>query len=100
MIPGKGCRCVLDQPWVTIAEGCELAMALAASGEFDRAREMLHWQDQWRAEDASYWMGFQVEMNVPWPVERPAWTPAPRSLRQTRSIAEPGMGSVPGAVRR
>lgn len=74
VIPGKGCRCVLGQPWVTIAEGCELAMALAASGEFDRAREMLHWQDQWRAEDASYWMGFQVEMNVPWPVERPAWT--------------------------
>jgi GH15 family glucan-1,4-alpha-glucosidase len=74
VIPGKGCRCVLGQPWVTIAEGCELALALAASGDRERAREMFHWQDQWRGEDRSYWMGFQVEMGVPWPIERPAWT--------------------------
>src|SRR5690606_31738559 len=25
--PGLGCRCVADQPWVTVAESCELTLA-------------------------------------------------------------------------
>ena len=29
---GLGCRCVADQPWVTIAETCELIMACSRSG--------------------------------------------------------------------
>ncbi len=74
VVDGKGCRCVLGEPWVTIAEGCELALTLAAIGERDRAKEILHWQDQWRGEDRAYWMGFQYAMGVPWPVEKPAWT--------------------------
>lgn len=74
VVEGRGCRCVLGEPWVTIAEGCELAMALMAAGDPARAREMFHWQDQWRDESHSYWMGFQYAENVPWPVEKPAWT--------------------------
>ena len=30
--PGRGVRCVSDQPWVTAAETCELVMALDAIG--------------------------------------------------------------------
>jgi hypothetical protein len=71
---GKGCRCVLEQPWVTVAESCELAMALMALGETARAKELFSWQHKWRAECGAYWMGYQFEEEVPWPVERPAWT--------------------------
>lgn len=73
---GKGCRCVLDQPWVTVAESAELVMALLVAGERKRAEELLSWQHQWRAECGAYWMGFQFDQNVAWPAERPAWTAA------------------------
>ena len=31
--PGLGCRCVQEQPWVTVAETCELIMACVVAGE-------------------------------------------------------------------
>lgn len=73
---GKGCRCVLDQPWVTIAESAELTMALLVAGQRREAEQMLAWQHQWRDEEGAYWMGFQFEENVAWPSEKPAWTAA------------------------
>jgi hypothetical protein len=72
---GKGCRCVLHQPWVTIAESCELVLALIATGD-PRARTVWDWQHQWRDKDGAYWMGWQYENDCPWPEERPAWTNA------------------------
>jgi len=74
VVDGRGCRCVLGEPWVTIAEGCELAITLAALGDLEQARAMFHLQDQWRDDTHGYWMGFQFAENVPWPVEKPAWT--------------------------
>ncbi|BCW88841.1 hypothetical protein sos41_19850 [Alphaproteobacteria bacterium SO-S41] len=76
VVEGRGCRCVLGEPWVTIAEGCELAMALMVAGDTERAKAMFHLQDQWRDDSHAYWMGFQYAENVPWPVEKPAWTAA------------------------
>jgi hypothetical protein len=73
---GKGCRCVLDHPWVTVAETCELVLALLAIGEKQKAQEMFSWQHQWRGEDGAYWMGYQFEADAPWPDEKPAWTSA------------------------
>lgn len=74
VVEGRGCRCVQEEPWVTIAEGCELAIALAASGDLPAAGTMFHLQDQWRDDTGAYWMGYQYVQDVPWPVERPAWT--------------------------
>ncbi len=73
---GLGCRCVVDQPWVTIAESCELVLALLAAGDSARAAEVYSWQHQWRDTDDTYWMGYQFEHGVPWPDEKPAWTAA------------------------
>lgn len=73
---GKGCRCVMDHPWVTVAESCELVLALLAIGEKQKAQEIFSWQHQWRAEDGAYWMGYQFEADAPWPDEKPAWTSA------------------------
>ena len=73
---GKGCRCVLDQPWVTVAESAELVMALLVAGERKKAEALLSWQHQWRADCGAYWMGYQFAENVAWPAEKPAWTAA------------------------
>jgi hypothetical protein len=40
VVPGLGVHCVRDEPWVTGAETCELVLALDATGDRSRAREM------------------------------------------------------------
>ncbi len=74
VIDGFGCRCVEDEPWVTVAESAELAMALVAHGQRDKAATMLGWLAQFRDDSGAYWIGMEVEQKVFWPVERPAWT--------------------------
>ncbi len=74
VIEGFGCRCVADEPWVTVAETAELVIALVAQGEQSKAETLLDNLDQFRDANGSYWMGMQVEDRTFWPVERPAWT--------------------------
>lgn len=69
-----GCRCVSDEPWVTIAESCELTMALLAAGERTKAVTVYSWLHQWRVEDGSYWTGYQMVEDLLWPDEKPTWT--------------------------
>jgi hypothetical protein len=72
--PGLGCRCVVEEPWVTVAETCELVMALLAAGDHARAVELYSWLHQWRNHDGSYWTGYQMVEDLLWPNERPTWT--------------------------
>jgi len=72
--PGLGCRCVSDEPWATVAESCELVMALLAAGDHARAVEVYSWLHQWRAGDGSYWTGYQWVEDLLWPEEKPTWT--------------------------
>ena len=74
VMDGFGCRCVEDEPWVTVAETAELIMALKANGSDAQAEIMLDWLAQFRDDSGAYWMGMQVEERMFWPVERPAWT--------------------------
>ncbi|RLQ22140.1 prenyltransferase [Seongchinamella sediminis] len=71
---GLGCRCVSDEPWVTVAESCELVMALLAAGDHARAVEVYSWLHQWRLKDGSYWTGYQMVEDLLWPDEKPTWT--------------------------
>ncbi|WP_254522304.1 prenyltransferase [Natrinema caseinilyticum] len=73
---GLGCRCVDDEPWVTVAESCELVISLAAVGETERAREIYEWLFQWTDDDGVFWTGYQFEDGEFWPGERPTWTGA------------------------
>ena len=59
--PGRGVRCVSDQPWVTAAETCELVMALDAIGLDDKARTLFTWVQFLRHDDGSYWTGMNFE---------------------------------------
>lgn len=71
-----GCRCVSDEPWVTVAESCELTMALLAAGDHARAITVYSWLHQWRLADGEYWTGYQFKMDLMWPDEKPTWTSA------------------------
>lgn len=74
VLEGVGCRCVVEEPWYTVAESCELVMALLAAGDHARAVEVYSWLHQWRAEDGSYWTGYQMVEDLLWPDEKPTWT--------------------------
>lgn len=72
--PGLGCRCVVEEPWVTVAESCELVLALLACGDHARAVELYSWLHQWRSDAGDYWTGYQFVEELLWPDERPTWT--------------------------
>jgi hypothetical protein len=72
--PELGCRCVVEEPWVTVAESCELVMALLAAGDHARAVELYSWLHQWRSDEGDYWTGYQFVEDLLWPDERPTWT--------------------------
>ncbi|MER7000465.1 prenyltransferase [Streptomyces sp. NPDC000410] len=75
VVPGLGVRCVLPNPWVTGGESCELALALWAMGESDRALEILQSIQHLRAEDGMYWTGYVFEGDrAVWPEELTTWT--------------------------
>jgi MMP endo-(1,4)-3-O-methyl-alpha-D-mannosidase len=69
-----GCRCVNDEPWVTVAESCELVMALLAAGEYPRAIQLFGWLHQFKDDDGSYWTGYVFRDKALWPLEKPTWT--------------------------
>lgn len=70
-----GCVCVSDEPWVTVAESCELTMALLAAGERSKAVQVYSWLHQWRDNsDGAYWTGYQYKQNIIWPEEKTTWT--------------------------
>ncbi|MCZ6619131.1 MAG: prenyltransferase [Gammaproteobacteria bacterium] len=72
--PGLGCRCVADEPWVTIAESCELTMASLGAGDRDRALDLFGCLSRYQAEDGSWWTGYAFADEAMWPDERPTWT--------------------------
>lgn len=71
---GMGCRCEVQEPWVTVAESCELTLALLAAGDHARAVEVFSWLSQWRDGDGAWWTGYQFVEAVLWPDEKPTWT--------------------------
>jgi hypothetical protein len=76
VVPGLGARCVSDHPWVTGAETCELALALAAAGQPEAALEQVAAMQHLRHDDGSYWTGYVYPDDARWPVERTTWTAA------------------------
>jgi len=76
VVDGLGARCVLDRPWVTAAETCELALALDAIGQVDQAWRLFDWIQHCRYSDGAYWTGWVYDDEAHWPEERPTWTSA------------------------
>lgn len=74
VVDGLGCRCVADQPWITVAESCELTLACVAAGRTDSGRELYEHIAGYQAEDGSWWTGYAFKDRTLWPDERPTWT--------------------------
>lgn len=72
--PEIGCRCVNDEPWVTVAETAELCLALCALSRH-REAEKLFQQLLWlQDDDGGFWTGYVVRDKTIWPEEKTTWT--------------------------
>ncbi|MCG8642540.1 MAG: phenyltransferase domain-containing protein [Desulfobacterales bacterium] len=76
MIEGQGARCVSDQPWVTIAETCELVLALHGMGAVEKAHIVFSWIQDRVYDDKTFWCGYTYPDMVVWPEEKISWTNA------------------------
>ncbi len=76
VVPGLGVRCVNDQPWVTVAETCELVIALESCGLRQQAVTVFATVHARRHDDGSYWTGWQYANEAHYPAERSSWTAA------------------------
>ena len=76
VVPGLGIRCVSDEPWVTGAETCELALALDAIGDQSRALDLFDQIQHLREADGGYWTGWQFANQTHFPNEQSSWTAA------------------------
>jgi hypothetical protein len=92
LVPGLGVRCVSDEPWVTAAETCELAIALEAIGDRATALELFERIQFLRDPSGAYWTGWQFENNKHFPHEKSAYTAAAVVL-----AADTLSGSTPAA---
>jgi hypothetical protein len=92
VVPGLGVRCVSDEPWVTGAETCELAIALDAIGQHDRAVELFEQIQFLRDETGAFWTGWQFETGRHFPHERSSYTAAAVVLAADALAGSPGTG--------
>lgn len=76
VVQDLGVRCVSDRPWVTIAESCELVLALAAMGNHQKAGIIFRWVCDHTFDDGTFWCGFTFPDMVVWPEEKLSWTNA------------------------
>ena len=69
-----GVKCVVEEPWITVAETCEFIISLIIVGRRKDAERLLI--DVLNISDQSGipYMGWQYEENIFWPNERPSWT--------------------------
>jgi hypothetical protein len=77
VMPGKGVRCVNNEPWVTAAETAECAIAHASAGLHDTATDLLRWTRAHRLPEGTYLTGLVYPDAISFPdAEWSAYTAA------------------------
>jgi len=71
---GLGCRCISEKAWVSVAESCELSLAMLAAGETHRAASLFSSMHQYRDADGGYWTGYTFDNRKIWPAQKTTWT--------------------------
>ncbi len=69
VMDGHGVRCVSDEPWVTVAETAECAMALCILQRGAEAERLLSWCQEQRQPDGSYTTGLVYPERQTFPVD-------------------------------
>ena len=75
-LDGIGIKCVIEEPWVTVAETSEFILALMCAGYDDEAKRLLFDVLNISDEEGIPFMGWQYEQNIFCPEEKPSWTAA------------------------
>ena len=75
-LDGIGIKCVIEEPWVTVAETSEFILALMCAGYDHEAKRLLFDVLNISDEEGIPFMGWQYEQNIFWPEEKPSWTAA------------------------
>ncbi len=75
-LDGIGIKCVIEEPWITVAETSEFILALMCAGYDDEAKRLLFDVINISDEEGIPFMGWQYEQNIFWPEEKPSWTAA------------------------
>ena len=75
-VKGLGVKCVIEEPWVTIAESCECAIAALVSGNVNEAKMIYADIQQFQNKDGIFPTGYQYDLDIFWPDERSTWTNA------------------------
>jgi len=95
IMDGWGCLCSLDQPWVTVAETCELILALIRIGERERARTLLDWVLPLQDSDGGFWTGIAVPEKIIYPPdEKHTWTSAAVIVAIAASLGSKDVGII------
>lgn len=71
-----GIKCVIEEPWVTVAETSEFIISLMISGNPDKSLELLIDVLNICDENKIPYMGWQYKEDIFWPNEKPSWTSA------------------------
>lgn len=92
VIDNWGCKCTVEAPWwVTVAETCELILALTRIGEDDRARQLLDWILKLQDADGRFWTGVKIPEEEIWPAgQKPTWASAAVIMALTAKFAGKG----------
>jgi len=69
-----GVKCVIEEPWITVAETCEFIIALMISNRDEDAKKLLLDVLNICDKDNIPYMGWQYKENIFWPKEKPSWT--------------------------
>jgi len=90
IIDDWGCKCVVEAPWwVTVAETCELIMALTRIGEQARARLLLDWILRLQDSDGRFWTGMKIPEEQIWPPgQKPTWVAAAVIMAVTAQLED------------
>ena len=88
----RGCKCVVEAPWwVTVAETCELVLALTRIGEHNRARLLLDWILELQDSDGRFWTGIKIPEEEIWPPgQKSTWVSAAVIMAVTTRLKAKG----------
>jgi len=90
IIDNWGCKCVVEAPWwVTVAETCELIMALIRIGEQAKAELLLDWIFRLQDSDGRFWTGMKIPEEKIWPPgQKPTWVAAAMIMVVTAQLGD------------
>jgi hypothetical protein len=74
VVEGHGVLCVSNEPWVTIAESCELSLALSSIEDYNLSEIVFNWICDKTFDDGSYWCGYTHPDMTIWPEDKFTWT--------------------------